>query len=53
MGSNHPGMACVVSVDLHLPDWSSAMVSDPYEAPLLAMSTGCPADVDPPVPRFS
>lgn len=53
MAGSHPGTACVVSVDLHFPEASSAVVSDPYEIPLLAMNTGCPADVDPPVPRFS
>jgi zinc transporter ZupT len=53
MASSHPGMACVVSVDLHFPEASSALLSDRHEIPLLAMSSGCPADVDPPVPRFS
>ncbi|MAT06689.1 MAG: hypothetical protein CL424_16760 [Acidimicrobiaceae bacterium] len=50
---NHPGMACVVSVDLRAPDASFASISDSYEVPLMGMTAGCPADVDPPVPRFS
>jgi hypothetical protein len=53
MTGNHPGMACVVSVDLRAPETSSVTFSDSYEVPLMGMSTGCPADVDPPVPRFS
>lgn len=53
MAGGHPGMACVVSVDLHFPEASPAAVSDSFEVPLVGMRTGCPADVDPPVPRFS
>lgn len=50
---SHPGMACVVSVDLNFPEASSVSISDSFEIPLMGMSVGCPADVDPPVPRFS
>jgi hypothetical protein len=50
---SHPGMACVVSVDLHFPEVSSVSISDSSEIPLMGLSTGRPADVDPPVPRFS
>ena len=50
---NHPGMACVVSVDLQTPEASPVSISDAHEIPLMGMSTGCPNDVDPPVPRFS
>lgn len=53
MAGNHPGMACVVSVDLHFPEPSAMSVSDSHETQPAAMSTGCPADVDPPVPRLS
>lgn len=53
MTGNHPGMACVVSVDLHAPETSSVTISDSYHVPLTGMNTRCPADVDPPVPRFS
>ncbi len=50
---SHPGMACVVSVDLHFPEASSAVISGSSEITLLGLRAGCPADVDPPVPRFS
>lgn len=50
---NHPGMACVMLVDLHTPEASSASNSDAHEILLPEMNTGCPADVDPPVPRCS
>lgn len=50
---NHPGMACVVSVDLHFPEATAVAISDSSEITLLGLSAGCPADVDPPVPRFS
>lgn len=50
---NHPGMACVVSFDLRAPEAWSASISDSYEIALMGMVSGCPADVDPPVPRFS
>lgn len=50
---SHPGMACVVSVNLAFPEVSSAVISDSSEITLLGLSPGCPADVDPPVPRFS
>lgn len=53
MAGSHPGMACVVSVDMHFPEPSSIAVSDSHETQPAAMSTGCPADVDPPVPRLS
>lgn len=51
--TGHPGMACVVSVDLHVPEASVATVCDSYEAAAVAMWADWPADVDPPVPRFS
>ena len=50
---SHPGMACVLSVDLPFPEVSSVSISDSSEIPLMGLSAGCPADVDPPVPRFS
>lgn len=50
---SHPGMACVVSVDLHFPEATAVSISDSSAVPLLGLSAGCPADVDPPVPRFS
>lgn len=53
MAGSHPGMACVVSVDLHFPEASSVSISDLHDFPQTPMNTGCPADVDPPVPRFS
>lgn len=49
----HPGMACVVSVDLHVPEASPVSISDSSEIPPIVMSAGCPDDVDPPVPRSS
>lgn len=53
MAGSHPGMACVVSVDMHFPETSAVSISDSFETPLQAMSAGCSAEVDPPVPRFS
>lgn len=50
---NHPGMACVVSIDLQAPNAPSASFADSHEIPVPGMNAGCPADVDPPVPRFS
>ena len=51
--TGHPGMACVVSVDLDVPEASVATVCDSYEASAAPMWADWPADVDPPVPRFS
>lgn len=50
---NHPGMACVVSVDLRFPEPTSPSISDSHEVLLLGLRSGHPADVDPPVPRCS
>jgi hypothetical protein len=53
LAQNHPGMACVVLVDLRIPDRlvlmaSTALPGGPIPAPI-----DCAADLDPPIPRIS
>lgn len=50
---SHPGMACVVSVDLRFPQPSSASVSESCVTIAAGMTTEWSADVDPPIPRSS
>jgi hypothetical protein len=51
--ASHPGMACVVSVDLRFPAASATGHSNPHVTAGSVVPTGCAADVDPPVPRLS
>lgn len=53
MAEGHPGMACVVPVELRFADPSAATLSDLYEVAAAGISPDCAADVDPPIPKFS
>lgn len=50
---SHPGMACVVSVDLRLLEPTLTSVSDIVDVPAAAKRSNCVADLEPPVPRIS
>lgn len=50
---SHPGMACVVSVDLQFPNVSSPWDAGSHVSQPPPMTAGCSDDVDPPVPRIS
>lgn len=52
-GQGHPGMACVVTVELDLAAVATPVVTARFEGSRLAPLPECVGDVDPPVPRFS
>lgn len=49
----HPGMACVVAVDLQVADTSVVTMTQPFDSPVPAALADGIADLDPPVPRRS
>ncbi len=49
----HPGMACVVSLDLRFPEPTPTSVTDAVDNPVTPERSDCVADVEPPVPRIS
>lgn len=50
---NHPGMACVVSLDLRVPEPTPTSVTDAVDNSVILERSDCVADVEPPVPRIS
>lgn len=49
----HPGMACVVVVDLDVAELVTPLVADWFDSPRATPPGECVGDLDPPVPRFS
>lgn len=49
----HPGMACVVTVDLDVDESVTPVVTGWFDTPRATRPVDCIADLDPPVPRSS
>lgn len=53
VGADHPGMACVTSVELRVPPDPAETTSTRHPRPVPAALVGCSDEPEPPVPRTS
>lgn len=49
----HPGMACVATIELHVPESGAPVTAGWFHTPWTASPADCISDLDPPVPRIS